>query len=562
VAPAVLTVQAQNARKTYGAADPVFWATFSGFVLGEGVAQLDGNLQFHTGEPLYGHAPVGNYAITAFGLSSANYNIVYRVGVLSVTRAALTITADNKTIVYGQPLPRWTASYQGFASGDTPASLTAQVKLTTTAKSNSPAGFYQIVASGAASPNYAITYVNGTLTIAKASTTTKITSSAATSIYGKSVTLSAVVAAVAPSAATPAGKVVFMEGATILGTATLNSKGTATLKYSKLTAGSHTITAVYQGGANFTASTSTNLVHQVLTETKTTLAASSKSSVYGQPVVFTATVSATAKGAVMPTGKVTFMDGNIVLGTANLVGGKATFGTAALGLGIHKLTAVYSGDAGSVASTSGSLSFKVDQAATSTTLVAAPGAAVYGQQVALTATVQVVAPGVAPIDGTVTFKDGRKTLGQAPLRIVDGQATATLNTTGLAVGNRSITAVYSGGNFAKAGKSAAVKCVVAKAPTTATYSDWPSDLIRGQKATFTVVVAVAAPGGGLPTGKVTFSEGGKTLGSATLKTVGGLSTAVWSTTKLAVGTHQITAVYTGSGSLLPSAGVLVQVAVK
>jgi len=59
-----------------------------------------------------------------------------------------------------------TASYAGFVNGETPASLTTPVNLSTSATSNSPAGAYPIAASGASSSDYAISYVNGTLTIA------------------------------------------------------------------------------------------------------------------------------------------------------------------------------------------------------------------------------------------------------------------------------------------------------------------------------------------------------------------------------------------------------------
>ena len=40
-------------------------------------------------------------------------------GTLTVTTAALTITANNQTKVYGGALPTLTASYSGFVNGDT-----------------------------------------------------------------------------------------------------------------------------------------------------------------------------------------------------------------------------------------------------------------------------------------------------------------------------------------------------------------------------------------------------------------------------------------------------------
>ena len=118
------------------------------------------------------HSPVGAYPITAAGASSPDYTISYVVGTLTVTPALLTITANSQTIPYaGAAAPPLTATYSGsFVNGDTPASLTSPVVLSTTATSDSPAGAYAITASGAGSPNYSIVYADGTLTIAPPTT--------------------------------------------------------------------------------------------------------------------------------------------------------------------------------------------------------------------------------------------------------------------------------------------------------------------------------------------------------------------------------------------------------
>src|SRR5204863_25801 len=111
-------------------------------------------------------AHAGNYAITGTlsdgtGLAS-DYDVTLNAGTLTVTPAALTITADDKTKVYGAGLPALTASYAGFVNGDTSASLTTQPTLSTTATAASHAGTYAITAAGAADSDYAITYQSGT----------------------------------------------------------------------------------------------------------------------------------------------------------------------------------------------------------------------------------------------------------------------------------------------------------------------------------------------------------------------------------------------------------------
>src|SRR5205823_3948929 len=100
--------------------------------------------------------------IKASGASDPDYTISYVNGTLTVTPAPLTITADNKSKVYGAALPALTASYSGFVNGDTPASLTTAPTLSTAATAGSHVGSYALTASAAASPNYTITYVGGT----------------------------------------------------------------------------------------------------------------------------------------------------------------------------------------------------------------------------------------------------------------------------------------------------------------------------------------------------------------------------------------------------------------
>ena len=87
---------------------------------------------------------------------------------LTVDPANLTITANNASMTYGGTVPSLTVSYTGFVNGDDATSLKTKPKLSTQATATSPAGTYPITASGAAAPNYTITYQNGTMTVGKA----------------------------------------------------------------------------------------------------------------------------------------------------------------------------------------------------------------------------------------------------------------------------------------------------------------------------------------------------------------------------------------------------------
>ncbi len=81
----------------------------------------------------------------------------------------------------------------------------------------------------------------------------------------------------------------------------------------------------------------------LLNPTTTTLTSSGNRSLPGQVVTFTATVQGLTPGSSTPQGSVTFRDGTRVLATVALVGGQARFSTKALAIGVHTITATYSG---------------------------------------------------------------------------------------------------------------------------------------------------------------------------------------------------------------------------
>src|SRR5204862_5202786 len=108
------------------------------------------------------------YAITpsaAVGTGLGNYTISYHnapMG-LTVSKAALTIKADDKTIVLHAALPTFTVTPTGLVNGETLAVLGGSLTFTpTTTPAN--AGAYDIVPSGLTSNNYNISFQKGPLT--------------------------------------------------------------------------------------------------------------------------------------------------------------------------------------------------------------------------------------------------------------------------------------------------------------------------------------------------------------------------------------------------------------
>jgi uncharacterized protein YjbI with pentapeptide repeats len=102
-----------------------------------------------------------------------------------------------------------------------------------------------------------------------------------------------------------------------------------------------------------------------------------------------------------------------------------------------------------------------------------------------------------------------------------------------------------------AGNSTTVACSysVTRAATSTQLAASLNPAMLGQAVTFTATLGVQSPGAGSITGNVTFLDGAITLGSGTVSTANGVTTATFSTSSLALGPHTLTAVYGGSTTL-------------
>jgi Legume lectin domain/Chitobiase/beta-hexosaminidase C-terminal domain/MBG domain (YGX type)/Right handed beta helix region len=137
---------------------------------------------------------VGTCTVTAMQTGNSNYLAAPSVvRTMTVCPAPLTITASSPTAAYGAAVPAITPGYSGFANGNTSASLTTPPTCTTAYTTTSAVGSSPATTcSGAASPNYSITYVAGQVIITKSSQTITIASTPASVSYGVSpITLSA-----------------------------------------------------------------------------------------------------------------------------------------------------------------------------------------------------------------------------------------------------------------------------------------------------------------------------------------------------------------------------------
>ena len=338
------------------------------------------------------------------------------------------------------------------------------------------------------------------LTVDKADTSTVVASSENASVFGQSIKFTATVSPVAPGAGSPTGTVAFLDGATEIGTGTLDGSGQAAFTTSALSVGDHAITASYGADGDFNGSTgSLTGDPQVVDRAHTSMSVTSSEnpSVFGQSVTFTATVSPVAPGAGTPTGTVTFSDGGTEIGTCTLSRGVASFTSSALGVGRHSIIASYGADGSFIGSSGGLVGNPqvVSKAGSSTTVTSSHNASVFGQSVAFTATVSPVAPGAGTPTGTVTFLDGGTEIASGTL---DESGQATVTTSALGVGDHTITANYgTDGSFdGSNGSLTHNPQVVHKADTSTSLTSSENPSASGQSVKFTATVERGRAGSG------------------------------------------------------------------
>jgi hypothetical protein len=180
IAKAALTVTGANATPSYtGLAQTNSAATITG---------IQGNTDSFTITGYGTGTNAGTYndtllATAAGATNAANYTISYTNGSLVIGKATLTVTADNKTKVYGDANPALTATITGYVNGESASVITGAPAISTTATQYSNVASYTItpVVGTLAASNYNFTYANGALSVTAAPLT--ITGASANPTY-------------------------------------------------------------------------------------------------------------------------------------------------------------------------------------------------------------------------------------------------------------------------------------------------------------------------------------------------------------------------------------------
>ncbi|MFF7234582.1 Ig-like domain repeat protein [Streptomyces sioyaensis] len=176
---------------------------------------------------------------------------------------------------------------------------------------------------------------------------------------------------------------------------------------------------------------------------------------------------------------------------------------------------------------------------TTTTLASSPpSSTVFGQPKTFTATVAPAPPATGTPTGTVTFFISG--IAQPPVPLVGG--VATLTTSSLPTGTRTVRATYNGSTNFNNSTSNAINATVSKAGTATALASSQNPSTHGHPVTFTATTTAAAPGSGTPTGTVTFFISG--IAQPPVPLVGGVATLT--TSSLPTGTRTVRATYNGS----------------
>jgi DNA-binding beta-propeller fold protein YncE len=236
-------------------------------VLGTGTLNASGVATYTTSSlAVASHSITASYGGDSRNLASVSNTLTVTVSVDSTT-TALTASASSITVgssitftatvtgTTGVPTPTGTVTFKDGTTVLGTGTLNASGVATYTTSSLAVASHSITASYGGDAKNPGSTSSTLTITVTLGSTTTALTASSSSIAVGASVTFTATVTG-ASGVPVPTGTVTFMNGATVLGTGTLNGSGVATYTAAALAAASYSVTAAYAGDSNNGPSTS------------------------------------------------------------------------------------------------------------------------------------------------------------------------------------------------------------------------------------------------------------------------------------------------------------------
>ena len=270
----------------------------------------------------------------------------------------------------------------------------------------------------------------------------------------------------------------------------------------------------------------------------TSLMTSGTPSVVGNSVTFTISVSG---GSGTPTGTVILTDsvGDFSPQTLTLSSGSAMYSTSALTVNNHTITAVYNGDSTYEPSNNSLMQMVDPLESTTTTVVSEQPTIIVGNPV--TFTVGVTAMSGSPT-GTITLTDSH---GDFSPQVLTIGGSMMYTTSALTLGIHTITATYNGDTNYATSSGTAPEDVVSKITPVIVVVSSEDPSLFGDGVMFTIMVKSSS---GSPTGTVLLHDDFGDFSDQILPLVpiDGIPTASYGpTTALSVGSHMVTATYSG-----------------
>jgi hypothetical protein len=485
---------------------------------------------------------------------------------LNVSKSTPTVllTPATQTPSAGSTL-QITASISPPSSGGTPATGTVNFTLDGTAVGTalvvggSPAtatitittpaiGSHTLQATYSGDGNYYTATSPGvTINVSKGSTTLTVTPATTSPLGGSNMLVTATVSASVSGATVPTGTVSFTLDGSSVGSGTVVGGSTASINITVPSTGTHALQAFYSGDTNFNSSISPT-VNFTVARTPTTLVVtpSTTTPALGSTLPVTATITPSSFGATMPSGTVTFTVDGVTMAVQSVTQGTpstASVTLPALSPGAHILSAIYTGDSYYASSTATQVTVTVPKIPTTMTITPATTAPAGGSSLSVSTTITPTTIGTTLPTGTVTFTlDGASAATSA---VVPGSpSTATAVLASISPGTHVLQATYSGDSYYATSTTQAITITVSKSPTSITII--PSTLTpsAGGSMVVTADIISPSPATAFPSGTVTITEDGVTVGTGTV-VAGSPSIATITIPLVSAGAHILAGTYSG-----------------
>lgn len=394
------------------------------------------------------------------------------------------------------------------------------------------------------------------LSVAKADTVTEFISvDPLAVVVGQPTVVGVKVSVLSPSIEIPSGTVLVSNGVDEC-EVTLDGSGEGSCNLASSSPGDKTLSAAYQESDNHNSSAATEFVGLIVSKADSAvsiLSFSPESPVTGEPVTISFIVVPVAPGWGHPSGMVTISDGEgrscqAIIDAKGSGECEISFDQS----GTFSLNAAYEGDSNfNPSSFEGFSGLEISKADTSLALATSVSPSKYGQFLKFTATISVDDPGAGQPSGLVQFFIDGSEFGD-PIAMDTGEAVSQ-EINSLLVGSHAITAEYLGDDNFNGSSADEITQQVEKAASALLLTTDQNPSPYGVSVWVTAQVVGVDPSVKFPTsGSVQFIVDGIPYGAPIPMNSGGKASKLLPYTALWVGTHPITAVFSGNDLFLGS----------